>query len=619
MVLDYKEIGLKCGIEIHQRLKTDKLFCNCPSQLRDDKPDVIVKRELRAVAGETGEIDVAAAHETSAQKYFIYEGYSDTTCLVELDEEPPHPINKNALDIVLQVSKMLNSKIIDEVQVMRKTVVDGSNTTGFQRTALVSVNGHVETKEGHVGVPTISIEEESAKDITKGIDKNGKSFVVFRLDRLGIPLVEIGTDPDIKTPKQCRKVVEKLGMMLRSTGKVARGIGTIRQDVNVSVRGGDRIEIKGAQDLKTIETWVEYEAIRQLALIELKKEIVNKKIDLEKIKNSKPIDVTDIFKNTKCKFVNDSISKTGKIFAAKLTGFNGLIGKETSPGKRFGTEMSDYAKAKANVGGMIHSDEKLDKYKFSEKEITAVKDELNCGIDDAFIMVVDSPKKSEMAVKQALLRAARANEGVIREVRRPNQDGTSSFMRPMPGQARMYPETDIQPIKVDATNIEIPELLEDMKERFKKKYNLAEDLARDLTKKGKHDVFEKFVDEFSNIKPAFIGEVMISLPKTIQRKHKIDVDKLQYEDFEQLFTKLNKGEITKDSVDEIILVICKGDTVNYSKYKTLSDNELTCEIKRIMQKNSSIEFKILIGKVMGSLKGRAEGKKIMEILKKLNK
>ena len=619
MVLDYKEIGLKCGIEIHQRLKTDKLFCNCPSQLRDDKPDVIVKRELRAVAGETGEIDVAAAHETSAQKYFIYEGYSDTTCLVELDEEPPHPINKNALDIVLQVSKMLNSKIIDEVQVMRKTVVNGSNTSGFQRTALVSVNGHVETKEGHVGVPTISIEEESAKDITKGIDKNGKSFVVFRLDRLGIPLVEIGTDPDIKTPKQCRKVVEKLGMMLRSTGKVARGIGTIRQDVNVSVRGGDRIEIKGAQDLKTIETWVEYEAIRQLALIELKKEIVNKKIDLEKIKNSKPIDVTDIFKNTKCKFVNDSISKTGKIFAAKLTGFNGLIGKETSPGKRFGTEMSDYAKAKANVGGMIHSDEKLDKYKFSEKEITAVKDELNCGIDDAFIMVVDSPKKSEMAVKQALLRAARANEGVIREVRRPNQDGTSSFMRPMPGQARMYPETDIQPIKVDATNIEIPELLEDMKERFKKKYNLAEDLARDLTKKGKHDVFEKFVDEFSNIKPAFIGEVMISLPKTIQRKHKIDVDKLQYEDFEQLFTKLNKGEITKDSVDEIILVICKGDTVNYSKYKTLSDNELTCEIKRIMQKNSSIEFKILIGKVMGSLKGRAEGKKIMEILKKLNK
>ena len=244
--LDYKAIGLKCGIEIHQRLDTGKLFCSCPSTLRDDKPHFTIRRELRAVAGETGETDIAAKHEQESQKYFLYEGYNDTTCLVELDEEPPHPMNEEALNVVLQISKMLNAKIIDEIQVMRKTVVNGSNTSGFQRTALVGIKGILETPEGKIGIPNIQIEEEAAKDIEKGTDKEGKDFVIYRLDRLGIPLIELGSDPDIKTPEQCKEVCERIGMILRSTGKVARGIGTIRQDLNISVMNGQRVEIKGA-------------------------------------------------------------------------------------------------------------------------------------------------------------------------------------------------------------------------------------------------------------------------------------------------------------------------------------------------------------------------------------
>ena len=59
--MDFQKIGLKCGIEIHQRLDTHKLFCACPSTMIEDEKDVeikVIKRQLRAVAGETGEIDV---------------------------------------------------------------------------------------------------------------------------------------------------------------------------------------------------------------------------------------------------------------------------------------------------------------------------------------------------------------------------------------------------------------------------------------------------------------------------------------------------------------------------------------------------------------------------------
>ncbi|HII71730.1 TPA: Glu-tRNA(Gln) amidotransferase subunit GatE, partial [Candidatus Woesearchaeota archaeon] len=390
--LDYKKIGLKCGIEIHQRLDTPKLFCSCPSILREDEPHFRVRRELRAVAGETGETDVAARHETEKDEYYIYEGYNDTTCLVELDEEPPHPMNQEALKVVLQICKMLNARVVDEIQVMRKTVVNGSNTSGFQRTALVGVGGTLDTPQGPIGVPNIQIEEEAAKDVEKGVDKDGRNFVIFRLDRLGIPLIELGTSPDIKTPDQAREVCERIGMVLRSTGKVARGIGTIRQDINISVAAGDRIEVKGAQDLKMIPTWVDYEARRQLALLDVAKKVN----DLKVTHDSK--DVTDTFRQTECRFVKKAIDSKEVVLGDRLEGFAGILGIETCPGRRIGSELSDYAKMKAGVGGIIHSDENLDKYKFSREEIDKARSLLGCKEKDAFILVVARKEKAALAV-----------------------------------------------------------------------------------------------------------------------------------------------------------------------------------------------------------------------------
>ena len=264
--LDYFELGLKCGLEIHQQLDTRKLFCHCPSLLRKDKPNYEIKRKLHAVAGELGNIDIAAKYQTSLDKEFIYQGY-DSVCLVELDEEPPHQINPEALEITLKIALLLNCKILPITQIMRKTVIDGSNTSGFQRTVLIATNGFVDTKYGRVKVESVCLEEDAARIIGKK-DKS----VIYRLDRLGIPLVEIATAPDIKTPEQAKEVALHIGDILRSC-KVKRGLGTIRQDVNVSIKNGNRVEIKGFQDIKNIEKAIDCEVKRQFELIKEKKPV----------------------------------------------------------------------------------------------------------------------------------------------------------------------------------------------------------------------------------------------------------------------------------------------------------------------------------------------------------
>ncbi len=265
MDLDYEKLGLKSGLEIHQQLNSNKLFCNCPSLLRKDEPDFIVKRKLHVIAGESGEVDVAAAHEATKEKEFIYEGYYDNCCLIETDEEPPHEINKEALQIAIQIALILNCKILPITQIMRKTVIDGSNTSGFQRTVLIAQNGFIETKEGRVGIATVCLEEDAARIIDK---EKG----IFRLDRLGIPLVEIATDASIKNPSQAKEAALKIGELLRTT-KVKRGLGTIRQDVNLSIRHGSRIELKGFQDIRNIERAIEIEIARQQRLVKIRKSV----------------------------------------------------------------------------------------------------------------------------------------------------------------------------------------------------------------------------------------------------------------------------------------------------------------------------------------------------------
>lgn len=473
-LMDYEKLGFKCGIEIHQQIAGRKLFCSCPAitiTKKEGPPDFTLKRYLRAAAGETGEVDIAAKYEQEKSRQFIYQGYDDCVCLVETDSEPPHPPNPEAIQTALQIAKMLNAKIVDQIQVMRKTVVDGSNVSGFQRTMLIATDGYIETSQGKVGIPIICLEEEAAKRI-----KTEKDSVIFRLDRLGVPLVEVGTDSSIKSPEHAKEVAEKLGMILRSTGKVKRGIGTIRQDVNISIKGGARTEIKGFQDLKSMPKVIGYEIKRQQKLIE--------------------------------------------------------------EGRK-----------------------------------------------------------------------------VEKEVRKAEPDGTTSFLRPMPGAARMYPETDVEAITPGKVEIEEVELIEDRIEALKK-YKIEEGVAKQIVREEKDKWYLKQIKKNPNVKPAFIVQTaMLAVPQ-VKKEFNIDINPTK-EDYELLFKELSDGKISKDS---ILVILKENKPVReiVSKFELMPDKDLEKEIKEIIKENKNIPPNALIGRAMAKLKGKAEGKKIVEIVKKLS-
>ena len=484
MPLNYAKLGLKSGIEIHQQLATKKLFCSCPPVIRHERPDFVVKRELRPLAGELGRIDPAAIFERKKRKYYLYEGYDDTTCLVELDEEPPHPINSESLDIVLLVGKMLNCKYPDVIEVMRKTVVDGSNTSGFQRTVLVGHSGYINTSFGKVGIQTVILEEDSARRTSESPES-----VTFRLDRLGIPLIEIATDPDCKTPEQVKEAAEKLGMLLRATGRVMRGLGTIRQDVNVSIKGHPRIEIKGVQDLRNIPKIVELEVNRQ---------------ELELMKVKKP-------------------------------------------------------------------------------------------------------------------------EGHVRNVK---EDLTTKFLRPMPGAARMYPETDLPLVELDKLAIKqlkLPESPEAINKKLKK-LGLSSDLVGQVA--GSEDLqrFMKFANKYKKLNPNLVASTVMITPKEVKRKLQLREFELSEEFTDCILTGLAGGSkecpaIVKESVAPIMESIAKEKpksiaavTIIMSRHKTLSDAELKLEIKKLKKEFKGPKEK-LVGYVMGKLRGKADPQKIIKLLK----
>lgn len=611
--IDYKAVGLKCGIEIHQQLEGKKLFCDTPTTIRDDSPHYTILRALRAVVGETGTIDSAAAAETKKGLMYQYQGYHDTIGLVELDEEPPHAMNKDSIVTAVQMSKLLNAQLVDEIQVMRKTVVDGSNTSGFQRTSLVAQNGYVTTNNGkRIDIPTVILEEDACKKVS---EKDG--IVVYNLSRLGIPLIEVSTEPQLTHPSEVSEVAEKLGLILRSIPGVKRGLGTIRQDVNISVAGGNRIEIKGAQDLRLIEQYVDYEIVRQLNILQLHKDLVQRGFSPKDIVAPSEKDVSSCFAKTSCELISKSLKQGKVVLGMKLPHLNGIIGRELQPNKRVGTELSDFAKVNAGTGGLIHSDEKMEKYTISPSEFSGVKEILGVSDNDAFVLVVDLKGKCHNAFDAIRTRLTQLATSVPKEVRRANPDATTTYMRPMPGQARMYPETDVAPLKINF-EVELPELIEQKIERYVQTYGLPADRAKAIAKSENAKMFEQYFTSYPNIKPSAIVETVIgSTLKDVEKKTGI-APTFNESDFTNLFGAWNSGQLAASSVvsvlcDMITLKISLNDAIQ--KYQPLSDEELKKIIANVVATNPGQQIGALTGKVMAQVKGRADGKKVGELLK----
>jgi len=539
---------MKIGLEIHQRLDSNKLFCDCPSILteKDAEPNSTVYRRLHPVMSELGEIDKASAAEFSRDRVFEYQYFRGSSCLVELDEEPPHAINPDALKTVLEIALRLNARPVDELHMMRKIVIDGSNTSGFQRTAVVAMNGVMESSQGPIEIPLIAIEEESS-----GIVKSPGRNQIYKLDRLGIPLIEMSTTPVIKDGKHLKEVAEKLGMILRATGKVARGIGTIRQDVNVSTEGGARVELKGAQELKMLPTYVENEVNRQTELIKLIHEL--RKLDAFSFKPEIK-DVTKTFTKTSATLISKGIENGAAVLAMKIPKHAGFLGRELQPKRRYGSELSDYAKH-AGVKGIIHTDENLSKYKISEDEISAVRKAVHAAKEDAVVLVVALEKQASSALKMVAERASL--DYVPEETRNPLPDGTSAYMRPLPGRARMYPETDVPSIPInsellDEVRSSMGESLEEKEKILAKMLN--PEMAKKMIKSRHLRLFDALVKGGANPKlvAVTIEDTLVSL-----RREGFELAHLE-KSLKDLFSEYSKGLFVKAAIPDILKHMAKG-------------------------------------------------------------
>ncbi len=467
-------MALTCGLEIHQQLATAKLFCPCASTLAQEKPTTVVRRQLRAVAGELGQVDVAAAAAAAQQRTFAYHAFAGESCEVELDEEPPQELNPDALDVALQLALLLKCWIPPEVHVMRKTVLDGSNTTGFQRTAVVGLNGTLETPHGPVTIPTVCLEEESCQILKKRADT-----IEYGLNRLGIPLIEIATGPDIHDPDHAREAAEAIGALLRSTGKVRRGIGTIRQDVNVSIPRGSRVEIKGFQELGQIPAVIKKEMERQQQLL----------------KEGKPV-----------------------------------------------------------------------------------------------------PK----------------------EVRKAEPDGSTSFLRPMPGAARMYPETDVPPVPITPDHLgrlraSLPKPISARLAELAP-YKLDANIAKNLAGSELLPIFTIATKE-TNLKPAFIADILIGSPREIVRIDKnADPNRITPQDYQMVFKAIDSGTLPKEAVIPALVTRAQGKPLELEAAPALDVRALATRVLKAhpevrQQRNPA---QALMGLVMKEARGKVSGAEVMK-------
>ena len=625
---DYKKIGLKCGLEIHQQLDTEKkLFCKCPAELQGTrKPDFNVKRLMRPVLGEMGTFDKAMLTEYEKGTQTIYEGYNDVICTYELDDTPPFLCNIEARKIALQIAALLNANIIEEMHVCRKNYLDGSVPSGFQRTMILGTDGYVLLENGkRIGIDILSLEEDAAR---KTNTENKTNY--YRLDRLGIPLVEITTDPDITDPYECRDCAERLGLLLWST-KVKKVLGSIRQDINISIKKGIRIEIKGVQKLDWIPILINNEVSRQLNLIEIKEELIKRGLKADQIE-AKPKDISKLLKNTKSNLIAKGLKSGKKLIGINFKGFKDIFGKVLTENYRFGTEISSKVKAISGLKGVIHSDEGLRKYNLDDKEINNIRSELNSKSQDAFILVMGEQKEVEKAIKVIVNRVKLAFDGVPPETRRALETGNTEFLRELHGGARLYPDTDSPAIintrdEIDQIREALPKYPWDIIEDYSIKYKTEKRMIKDLIFNEKLGLFERLVKIYPK-NPAIILNVLLETSLALKRDGK-EIENVLDGDYEEIFKKLRDNKISKEAIEEIMILKSQSPEISITNIiedlgiKIISIQDLKAIIKELVDKNQKLikerQLKAmgpLMGDVMAKVRGKVDGALVSEELKK---
>ena len=562
---------LKAGLEIHQQLNSGKLFCNC--SLGENGKDAKFKRKLHATSSELGDVDIAA--KTEQIKLFTYYNKS-CNCLVYTDEEPPRGPNVDAVKIALQFAKLVNAQIVEEIYFMRKVVVDGSNTSGFQRTGLIATGGRVKYDGKILELDQLCLEEDSCR--------HGEEDHEYLLDRLGVPLLEITTKPQLNDSKDVQKAAKAIGRLLRACN-VKRGLGTIRQDVNVSINNGQRVELKGFQDLASMPKVVENEMKRQSSLYEMKEG-----------KIGQPINVNNCFKK-----------KREFSLALKIENWNGILGNKDSPEwhVRMGRELADYAK-RAGLKGIMHSDE-LPAYGIGIEETENIKLSLGCNDNDAFILIFGKEKITKNAMEIIIGRIN--TKGVPKEVRKVTPENLTRYLRPMPGASRMYPETDIAPFKLANLNVRKPKTLDERE----KELPLNEEESKQLVNNELDEQFNILNKKFDL--PKLLSRILLHTLPQLKNEGEIISDS----DLKKVLILFQKGVIVKEGIPKALVQSSRNEEIQVNSDNIEVELEdlivgLVSDKKEFIKEKGMGAVGALMGPVMSKFRGKMDGGDINKVL-----
>ncbi len=503
----YDRIGFMSGLEVHQQLDTrEKLFCRCPAG-KYQKPsqfDAEVIRHMRPTLSELGEYDGTALMEFKTRKNIIYRLKNETTCTYEVDDTPPFPLNREALGIAIEISLVSKLNIVGEVHITRKQYLDGSIPTGFQRTAIIGVEGEIPLKNKKVRLIQLSLEEDSCREVSDiGHTR------VYRTDRLGMPLIETVTYPDMVNPAEVKEACDYIRFLNRSTGKVRTGIGAGREDVNVSCRGGSRVEIKGVAHTRWIPALTHIECFRQWALLAIRDLLLEKAGDPATWQMRHSFFDADLLKSAYGPILQTKENKN-QLVAIVLPHFKGVLSHFTQPGKMFANELSERLKVIAciEMPHMTHSEE-LDPV-LDASDWEKINQLVKPAENDAVLVIWGPADDIPTALEVIEERCRMAFKGVPNETRKSFGDGTTIFERVLPGADRMYPDTDSAPIPLDNAYIEslgknLPEEVISRYHRLKE-WNIPEDTYTYIFKKNLFPMIERIVNELK-IDPAFTGKL----------------------------------------------------------------------------------------------------------------
>ncbi len=612
---------LKVGLEIHQQLASkNKLFCDCKI-IESNEYDFTFKRNLRPTQSEMGSYDQAALFESKKIKTVKYQSSKNANCLIESDEEPPRTVNNEALELVLTISLALNCTIEDELHIMRKIVIDGSNTTGFQRTILVGRNGFLEVEGIRVGIQSVCLEEDAARIISE--DKKEDENKAYSLDRLGIPLIEIALEPISNSPIFVTNVAQTVGRLLRSTKKVTRGLGSIRQDVNISTENGPVVEVKGVQQLSQLPLVIEYERKRQDALNQIANELKKRDIDESSFIDN-VTDVTQLLSKSSSKVVKKILTGDSRFTAFVLRRFKGILSFEPYPGIRLGKELGDLVKV-YGIGGIFHSDE-LPNYGITTENVESISDVLRMDKNDAFVLIGGPTKSLNTVLLELFTRIKKGFSGIVPETRSARLDGVTVFSRPKPGSSRMYPETDIPYISIDEGKLkqlsqDTPQPWNEIIDQICKKYNINKTLAENIFDSKYFSLFEKIVSHTST-SPSFVISKLTEDLVSMEREG-YDSSILSEDVLFCLFTELDNSRITKESIPLVIEKLLKNESMDVDEIissfgtESISEGYVDQTISKIIHENSNVisqkgldSVGLLMGRCMEVLRGKIDGEKV---------